>query len=75
MIGDVIKITSENVKLFDEILFSLKLDQDRIIQLTREYPIEFECKCYRCVFTCESDVHDLIKNLENKIKVHKVILR
>lgn len=62
-----IKITHENIELFEDVLKAFKSDLEELSKLIRKNPVELEFGGYRFVFDKRSEVEDLIKHLEEGI--------
>lgn len=71
MIGDVVKIRKDNVEVCEDALTALRKHLVKLAKMTDEYPVECNFGGYRFVFTCESDITDLISCLDEKISAYR----
>jgi hypothetical protein len=67
-----IRVTAENVDLFEGVLAAFKSDLEKLVQLTKKYPVEIEFGDYRFVFSSRSELVAVIKILEAGVRDYRM---
>lgn len=62
-----IKVNTENVEFFEGVLAAFRSDIEKLVRLTRKYPVEIEFGDYRFVFDKRSEIEELIRVLDKKV--------
>jgi len=65
--GKKIKITGKNFDECQEALAALRLHLNKLVKMTKEYPVECSFAGYRFIFSSESDIQELIQSLDAKL--------
>lgn len=66
--GSKIIITKDNVEVFRGAAAALKAHLTKLVEMTKEYPVECSFGGYRFVFERESEILELISALDSKLK-------
>ena len=65
--GSNIVITKDNVDVFRGAAAALKSHLTKLVEMTKEYPVECSFAGYRFVFERETDIRELISALDGKL--------
>lgn len=66
--GSKIIITKNNVDSFRGALAALHAHLGKLVEMTREYPVECSFAGYRFVFEREADILEVIQAIDEKLK-------
>ena len=61
-------IGHENFSIFERARDALKTNMEKLVEMTRLYPVVCEFAGYRTVFRRRSDVEGLLHHVENEIR-------
>lgn len=69
--GQIIQITAENLEACEGALSALRAELERLVRLTKDYPVECQFASYRFVFSTRADIQSVIDKLDDKIKAYR----